>query len=134
MLYIDIIKNSIAINKYKCECGMDVSTKNKEIHEANDLNHLLYMRDDIKKRLLDEYREIIEYEDEYLEKYCMNVELDYTDSKRGDYVDYDEFLKIQENVPIPENMNIVDEEDLKFLYDYRDELEYYENRIKDITK
>ena len=72
------------------------------------------------------YSEIINYENDYLKLHPENNKMHYTDYSRIDYTD---FFKEQEEKTIP-----LDEDDLSYLYKYRDELYYCEQRINELTK
>ena len=100
--------------------------KDKEEHESNDLDHLYYRKGNVNSLMMGMYSEIINYENDYLKLYPENYKMHYTDYSR---IDYTEFLKEQEETKIP-----LDEDDSSYLYNYRDELYYCEQRINELTK
>ena len=116
---------NISNSKYECNCGKEVLNKDKEEHESNDLNHLYYRKANIEGLIIGTYSEIINYENDYLKLHPENKKKHYTDCSRVDYTD---FLKEQEENKIP-----LDEDDLSYLYKYRDELEDCIKRITELT-
>ena len=116
---------NISNSKYACNCGKEVLNKDKEEHESNDLNHLYYRKGNIEGLIIGMYSEIINYENDYLKLHPENNKIHYTDYSRVDYTD---FLKEQEEKKIP-----LDEDDLSYLYKYRDELEDCIKRVNELT-
>ena len=115
----------ISNSKYECHCGKEVLYKDKEGHESNDLNHLYYRKGNIEGLIIGMYSEIINYENDYLKLHPENNKIHYTDYSRVDYTD---FLKEQEEKKLP-----LDEDDLSYLYKYRDELEDCIKRVNELT-
>ena len=116
---------NISNSKYECNCGKEVLNKDKEEHESNDLNHLYYRKGNIEGLTIGVYSEITNYENDYLKLHPENKKKHYTDYSRVDYTD---FLKEQEEKKIP-----LDEDDLSYLYKYRDELEDCIKRVTELT-
>ena len=119
-------EHNISNSKYECNCGKEVLNKDKEEHESSDLNHLYYRKGNVKGLMIGMCSEIINYENYYLKIHPEKKEMHYTDYSRIDYTD---FLKEQEENKFP-----LDEDDLSYLYKYRDELYYCEQRINELTK
>ena len=115
----------ISNSKYECHCGKEVLNKDKEEHESNDLNHLYYRKGNIEGLIIGMYSEIINYENDYLKLHPENIKIHSTDYSRIDYTD---FLKEQEEKKIA-----LDEDDLSYLYKYRDELEDCIKRVNELT-
>ena len=116
---------NISNSKYECNCGKEVLNKDKQEHESNDLNHLYYRKGNIEGLMVGMYSENINYENDDLKLHPENKKTHYTDYSRVDYTD---FLKEQEENKIP-----LDEDDLSYLYKYRDELEDCIKRVTELT-
>ena len=116
---------NISNSKYECNCGKEAFNKDKEEHESNDLNHLYYRKGNLEGHMIGTYSEIIKYENDYLKLHPKNKKKHYTDYSRIDYAD---FLEEQAEKEIP-----LDDEDLSYLYKYRDELEDCIKRINEQT-
>ena len=117
-------EHNISNSSYECNCGKEVLNKGKEEHASKYLNHLYYRKGNVKGLMIGMYSEIIDHDNGYLKLHPENNKMHFTDYRRIGYTD---FLTEQEEKKAP-----LDEDDLSYLYKYRDELYYCEQRINEL--